>query len=122
MRNFLVNINGTSYEVSVEEIDGKAAPAVKPAAPVAPAAAPAPAAPKPAASAGGTPVLCPMPGTIVAVNVKEGDAVKSGQALFSLEAMKMENDIPAPVDGIVRGIAVRKGDATEAGGLLCSIE
>ena len=81
------------------------------------------AAPKPAAAfAGGTKVLCPMPGTIVAVNVKEGDAVKSGQALFSLEAMKMESDIPAPVDGIVRGIAVRKGDATEAGGLLCSIE
>lgn len=131
MRNFLVNINGTSYEVAVEEIDGKAAPApaaapkaaAAPAAP-APAAAPAaPAAPKPAAAfAGGTKVLCPMPGTIVAVNVQEGDTVKLGQPIFSLEAMKMESEIAAPVDGVVRGIVVRKGDAAEAGSLLCSIE
>ena len=126
MRNFLVNINGTSYEVSVEEIDGKAAPAAKPAAPApvaAPAPAAAPAAPKPAAaSANGTKVLCPMPGTIVAVNVKEGDTVKAGQPIFSLEAMKMESDITAPVDGVISSLVVRKGDATEAGSLLCSIE
>ncbi|HWQ06622.1 MAG TPA: biotin/lipoyl-containing protein, partial [Feifaniaceae bacterium] len=70
----------------------------------------------------GTKVLCPMPGTIVAVNVKEGDAVKAGQAIFSLEAMKMESDITAPVDGVVANLAVRKGDTTEAGSLLCSIE
>lgn len=128
MRNFLVNINGTSYEVAVEEIDGKAAPAPvaapkAAAAPAAPAPAAAPAAPKPAAAfAGGTKVLCPMPGTIVAVNVQEGDTVKLGQPIFSLEAMKMESDIAAPVDGVVRGIVVRKGDAAEAGSLLCSIE
>ncbi len=126
MRNFLVNINGTSYEVSVEEIDGKTAPVAAPkpaAAPVAaPKAAAAPAAPKPAASVNGTKVLCPMPGTIVAVNVQEGDTVKAGQPIFSLEAMKMESDITAPVDGVVRNLAVRKGDTTEAGGLLCSIE
>ena len=117
MRNFLVNVNGTQYEVAVEEIDGKAAPAVK----AAPAAAPV-AAPVVAAAAGATKVTAPMPGTILGVNVKEGDVVKAGQPIFVLEAMKMESDITAPVNGTVRGINVRKGDAVEAGKLLCSIE
>ena len=101
MRNFLVNVNGTQYEVAVEEIDGKAAPAAKPA----PAAAPA-AAPVVAAAAGATKVTAPMP----------------GQPIFVLEAMKMESDITAPVNGTVRGIAVSKGASVEAGKLLCSIE
>ena len=118
MRNFLVNVNGTQYEVAVEEIDGKAAPAAK----QAPVAAAPKAAPVSAAPAGGTKVTAPMPGTILGVNVKDGDAVKAGQPIFVLEAMKMESDITAPVDGIVRGLQVRKGDAAEAGGLLCSIE
>ena len=116
MRNFLVNVNGTQYEVAVEEIDGKAAPAAKPAPAAAPAAAPV------AAAAGATKVTAPMPGTILGVNVKEGEAVKAGQPIFVLEAMKMESDITAPVNGTVRGITVRKGDAVEAGKLLCSIE
>ena len=114
MRNFLVNVNGTQYEVAVEEIDGKAAPAAKP--------APAAAAPAAAPVAGGSSVTAPMPGTILGVNVKEGDTVKAGQPIFVLEAMKMESDITAPVNGTVRGINVRKGDAVEAGKLLCSIE
>ena len=129
MRNFLVNINGTSYEVAVEEIDGKAAPAApapaaapKAAAAPAPAAAPAAPARKPAASVNGTKIICPMPGTIVAVNFQEGDTVKAGQAIFSLEDMKMESDITAHVDGVIRNLTVRKGDAAEAGSLLCSIE
>ena len=117
MRNFLVNVNGTQYEVAVEEIDGKAAPAVK----AAPAAAPV-AAPVVAAAAGATKVTAPMPGTILGVNVKEGDVVKAGQPIFVLEAMKMESDITAPVNGTVRGIAVSKGASVEAGKLLCSIE
>ena len=117
MRNFLVNVNGTQYEVAVEEIDGKAAPAAKPA----PAAAPV-AAPVVAAAAGATKVTAPMPGTILGVNVKEGDVVKAGQPIFVLEAMKMESDITAPVNGTVRGIAVSKGASVEAGKLLCSIE
>ena len=116
MRTFLVNVNGTQYEVAVEEIDGKAAPAAKPAAAAAPAAA------APAASAGGTKITAPMPGTILGVNVKEGEQVKAGQPIFVLEAMKMESDITAPVSGVVRGIAVSKGAAVEAGKLLCSIE
>ena len=116
MRNFLVNVNGTQYEVTVEEIDGKAAPAAKPAPAAAPAAAPV------AAAAGATKVTAPMPGTILGVNVKEGDSVKAGQPIFVLEAMKMESDITAPVNGVVRGISVHKGDSVEAGKLLCSIE
>lgn len=117
MRNFLVNVNGTQYEVAVEEIDPKAAPAVKPAPTAAPQAAPAPAAP-----AGGTKVTAPMPGTILGVNVKDGDTVKAGQPIFVLEAMKMESDISAPVSGTVRGVSVSKGASVEAGMLLCSIE
>jgi biotin carboxyl carrier protein len=116
MRNFLVNVNGTQYEVAVEEIDGKAAPAAKPAPAAAPTAAPV------AAAAGATKVTAPMPGTILGVNVKEGDSVKAGQPIFVLEAMKMESDITAPVNGVVRGISVHKGDSVEAGKLLCSIE
>lgn len=116
MRNFLVNVNGTQYEVAVEEIDGKAAPVAKAAPAAAPVAAPV------AAAAGATKVTAPMPGTILGVNVKEGEAVKAGQPIFVLEAMKMESDITAPVNGTVRGITVRKGDAVEAGKLLCSIE
>ena len=118
MRNFLVNVNGTQYEVAVEEIDGKAAPAAKPA----PAAAPAKAAPAVAAPAGGAKVTAPMPGTILGVNVKDGDVVKAGQPIFVLEAMKMESDICAPVDGTVRGVSVSKGQSVDPGAYLCSIE
>ena len=120
MRNFLVNVNGTQYEVAVEEIDGKAAPAAKPA----PAAAPAPvkAAPVAAAPADGAKVTAPMPGTILGVNVKDGDVVKAGQPLFVLEAMKMESDICAPVSGTVRGVSVSKGQSVDPGAYLCSIE
>ena len=117
MRNFLVNVNGTQYEVAVEEIDGKAAPAVK----AAPAAAPV-AAPVAAAPAGGAKVTAPMPGTILGVNVKDGDVVKAGQPIFVLEAMKMESDISAPVSGTVRGVSVSKGASVDAGAYLCSIE
>jgi biotin carboxyl carrier protein len=118
MRNFLVNVNGTQYEVAVEEIDGKAAPAVK----AAPAAAAPVAAPAAAPVAGGSSVTAPMPGTILGVNVKEGETVKAGQTLFVIEAMKMESDIVAPTGGTVRGIAVSKGASVSAGDLLCSIQ
>ena len=120
MRNFLVNVNGTQYEVAVEEIDGKAAPAAKPAAAAAPA--PVKAAPVAAAPAGGAKVTAPMPGTILGVNVKDGDVVKAGQPLFVLEAMKMESDICAPVSGTVRGVSVSKGQSVDPGAYLCSIE
>ena len=117
MRNFLINVNGTKYEVEVEEIDAKAAAAAKPA--EAPKAAPAPAAPK--AAGAGEKVTSPMPGNILSVLVKEGDTVKEGQQLMILEAMKMENEILAPCAGKVTSVAVAKGSTVESGSLLCTI-
>ncbi|MCH5288059.1 MAG: biotin/lipoyl-binding protein [Christensenellaceae bacterium] len=124
MRKFNVTVNGQTYEVEVEEVGGapSAAP-VRAAAPVAaPAAAPAaaaPAAPKAAAPvAGGTPIKAPMPGTILDVKVKVGDAVKAGQCLCVLEAMKMENEIPAAKDGTVAQIIAAKGASVNAGDTL----
>lgn len=113
MRNFLVNVNGTSYQISVEEIDGKAAPA--------PAAAPAAPAPAPVAAADKT-VSAPMPGNILSVSVKPGDVVKSGDTLMILEAMKMENEILAPADGTIDQVFVQKGSTVETGAALCSLK
>ncbi len=120
MRHFLVNVNGTNYEVAVEEIDGKSAPAAQPA-PTPAAAQPAAAPAASAAPAGGAQVTSPMPGTILSVLVKVGDVVKAGQPVVVLEAMKMENDIPAPVDGKVTSVAAVKGASVETGSLLCTI-
>ncbi len=114
MRNFIVNVNGTSYQIGVEEIDGTAAPKAAPApapAPV-PAAAPAPAA-KPAA--GASTVNSPMPGNILSVNVKPGDSVKSGAVAMILEAMKMENEILVPADGTIKEVYVQKGSTVDTG-------
>ncbi len=113
MKKYRVNVNGTVYEVELEEIT-VAAPAA--AAPVAaPAAAPT------AAPAGGEKVCAPMPGTILSVNVSNGSAVKKGDVLMILEAMKMENEIMAPCDGTVTSVAAAKGAAVESGALLCTI-
>ena len=113
MKKYKVNVNGTVYEVEIEEMTG------------APAAAPvaaAPAAPVPAASGAGESITSPMPGNILAVNVAAGDTVKKGQVLMILEAMKMENEIMAPCDGKVTAVAVTKGAAVESGALLCTIQ
>ena len=114
MKKYRVNVNGTVYEVELEEITG-AAPAASVAAP---AAAPAPAAAAPVA---GDAVTAPMPGNILAVNVSNGSAVKKGDVLMILEAMKMENEIMAPCDGTVTSVSVTKGAAVESGALLCTI-
>lgn len=131
MKKFLINVNGNSYEVEVEEVkDGVVveapraaapAPVAKPAVAAAPKAAPAP---KPAASApaavpaGAATVTAPMPGTILAVNVKAGDAVKKGQVLCILEAMKMENEIMAAGDAVVASVEVNAGQAVNTGQVL----
>ncbi|MBR1490395.1 MAG: biotin/lipoyl-binding protein [Bacteroidales bacterium] len=111
-----VTVNGATYEVEAEN-----APAAAPVAQNAPApvqAAPAPtAAPaaKPAAAGAGEKVESPLPGVIIEVSVKEGQAVKAGQKVAVLEAMKMENEIPAPKDGTVTEIHVHKGDSLQEG-------
>ena len=112
MKKYRVNVNGTVYEVELEEMTG--APAAAPVAAPAPSAAAAPA-------AGGEKVTSPMPGTILSVNVAAGDAVKRGQVLMILEAMKMENEIMCPCDGTVASVSVTKGAAVESGTLLCTI-
>ena len=128
---YKVTLNGRTYEVEVEA--GKAMlldeyEAVVPSAPAAPvAAAPVAAAPAaapvaaPTAAAAGEQVTAPMPGTILKVNVTQGAAVKKGDILVVLEAMKMENEILAPKDGTVAQIAVSKGATVDTGALLAVI-
>lgn len=113
---YVVTINGKQYDVEVEKVSGGYKPMSMgaKAASAAPAPAPAPAAPKAApVSAGDNTVTSPMPGTILGVKVKEGDAVKAGQLVIILEAMKMENEIVAPADGVVASVAVKEGDTVE---------
>ena len=135
MRKFLVKVNGVDYEVQVEEILGAGqvsgikpsgpvvATELKPAAPApAPAApAPAPAAPAAAPAANGKTVDSPMPGTILYVDVQPGQAVKKGQILAILEAMKMENEILAPEDCTVAAVHTEKGAAVDTGSVLFTL-
>ena len=123
MRKFLINVNGKSYDVAVEEVRDGSAPvmmaAPQPAAaPVASAPAAAPKVAAPTANVAGTKVEAPMPGTIMKVNVKVGDSVNEGDTIAVLEAMKMENDIPAPVSGKVVAVNVANGDSVESGAAL----
>ena len=115
MKKYKVNVNGTMYEITLEVCDVdevKSAPAAAPAAPAAPAPAAAP--------AGGEKVLSPMPGTILSVNVTNGQKVNEGDLLFVLEAMKMENEIFAPCAGTVT-VATSKGATVETGSTLATI-
>ena len=114
-----VNVNGADYQVELEN-----APMAAPAAPVAAAPAPAAsAAPAPAAApeGAGEKVNSPLPGVIVEVSGKEGQAVKAGQKVAVLEAMKMENEISAPKDGTVTAIHVNKGDSILEGAPIVTI-
>lgn len=121
MKNLRITVNGTAYDVQVEELDGASAPAAPAAAP-APKASAAPA-PKAAAPAGdGEPVKSPMPGTIVSVNVSNGQNVNEGDILVVLEAMKMENEILAPKSGVVSSVNVNKGESVDSGTLLVTIK
>ena len=123
MKKYRVTVNGSLYEIEVEEMDASAvsaAPAAK-AAPAPVAAAPVAAAPAAAAPAAGAQIKAPMPGNILDVKVTAGQSVKKGDVLVILEAMKMENEIQAPCDGKVTGVNVRKGDTVETQALLCTI-
>ena len=135
MRKFNIKVNGQAYEVEVEEVAGGFAPApvvpvaAAPAPAVAPVAAPAPekaeakAAPAPApvaAPAGGTQLKAPMPGTVIDFKATNGAAVKKGQTVLILEAMKMENEIVATVDGVITFVA-SKGASVNTDDLLAVI-
>ena len=117
MRKFHVNVNGTPYEVEVEEIAAGAAPAA-PVQAAAPAPAPAAAAP---VAAGATSVTAPMPGNILDIKVKVGDMVEANTVVIMLEAMKMENEIVAGAAGKVTAINVTKGSTVNSGDVLVVI-
>ncbi len=119
MKNLRITVNGTAYDVQVEELGESAAPVA--AAPAAPAAAPAPKKAAAPAAGAGEPVVAPMPGTILSVNVTAGQAVKSGDVLVILEAMKMENEIKAPKDGTVGSVVVSKGESVDTGATLVTL-
>ncbi len=122
MKNYRITVNGTAYDVAVEELGASAASTPVAAAPAAPvAAAPAPAAPAASGAAGSITVTSPMPGKILNVKASVGAAVKKGDVVMILEAMKMENEIVAPEDGTVASINVAAGDAVEAGDTLATL-
>ena len=133
MAKYVVTLNGKNYEVEVEKntatitnttaAAAPAAPAPKAAPAPAPAAAPAPApapAPVAAAPAGGSAVTAPMPGTVLNVVAPVGTAVKAGDVILVLEAMKMENDIVAPCDGTVASVAA-KGTSVNTDDVLATL-
>ena len=130
---YKVTLGGKTYEIEVEagqamlldeyEAIVPSAPAAAPvvAAPAAPVAAPAAAPAAPAATAAGEPVVAPMPGTILKVNVQNGQAVKEGDLLCVLEAMKMENEIMAPKAGTIAQVVTSKGASVSTGDVLVVI-
>lgn len=139
MRKFIVNVNGKQYEVEVEEVLSNGTSTVKQTPVVQSEPKVEKAAPQPKVepkaesksqpekkevevSEGAEVVTAPMPGTILNINVKEGDTVKEGQILIILEAMKMENEILAPRDGKVVSVAVNKGASVNTGDQLVVLE
>lgn len=120
MKNLKITVNGTAYDVQVEELGGSSAPvAAAPAQAAAPAPAAKPAAP--AGTAGSVVVKAPMPGTVVNVVVSAGQAVKAGEDLVFIEAMKMETPVKAPQDGTVATIDVAKGESVDSGKTLVTL-
>lgn len=122
MKKYNVTVNGTAYEVTLEAVDASEVKAAPAQAAQAPSPAPAPAA-APAAPVSGDKetITSPMPGNILNVNVTNGVAVKKGDVLMILEAMKMENEIMSPCDGTVLSVNVTKGATVETGAVLCVI-
>ncbi|MDE6386064.1 MAG: biotin/lipoyl-binding protein [Eubacterium sp.] len=123
MKRYTITVNGTPYDVTVDEAGSApaSAPSAAPAAPVAASAPAAKAAPAASGTEGAVKVEAPMPGTILDVKTSVGASVNSGDVLCILEAMKMENDIVAPSAGTVASIAVNKGDSVEAGQIIVTL-
>lgn len=128
MKNYRITVNGTTYDVQVEELSN--APQAVPTAPVAaapaaaaPTAAPTAAAPTPAptGASGGVKVNAPMPGNILDIKVNVGDKVSANQVVVVLEAMKMENEIVTPAAGTVASVNVTKGQAVNSGDVLITV-
>lgn len=127
---YVVTINNKRYEVEVEKgeasvlstttVETVVAQATAPAVPVAPAATPP--APVSAGSVSGETIAAPMPGVILGIKVSEGSAVKKGDIIMILEAMKMENEIFAPCDGVITQIAVAKGASVNTGDVLAAMK
>ncbi len=113
MKNYTITVNGTVYDVTVEEGTGSGAGA----------AAPKAAAPKaaPSGAQGAVKVNSPMQGKIISVSASAGQAVKKGDVLMILEAMKMENEVVAPQDGTVASINVAAGDSVDVGAVLATL-
>ena len=121
MKTYTITVNGTVYEVTVEEGSTGGVAPVAAAPKAAPKAAPA-AAPKAAAGAqGSVKINAPMPGKILAVKADAGKAVKKGEVVLVVEAMKMENEIVAPQDGVVASVNVAVGASVEAGEVLATL-
>lgn len=126
MSKYRITVEGKTYEMDVELIGSNGAavqPVAKAAAPVvtAPKAAPAPVAAKPAEVGSGS-VVAPMPGTILKVLKATGDAVKAGEVVLILEAMKMENEITAPADGNIGSLNLTEGSTVAGGDLLFEVK
>lgn len=127
MKSYTITVNGVAYEVTVEETAGGAAPAAAmPAMPKAPAqTAPMPAAPAPKAASAGSganKIEAGAAGKVFKIEVKTGQAVKKGDTVIILEAMKMEIPMVSPVDGTIASIDCAVGDAVEAGSLLATVD
>ena len=123
MKKYNITVNGTTYEVIVEEVGSVTSAPANTATPHTPVTVPAPkaTAPKPSATAGSRSVSAPMPGTILNVKVSVGQAIKKGDIICVLEAMKMENDIPSPQDGVVASINVQNGSNVNANDVLITL-
>ena len=120
MKRFTVTVNGTAYDVVVEEVTEGAAPAA--AAPAVPKVAPAPkAAPKASGAQGGVQIKSPMPGNVLKINVKVGDKVNKDTVVAVLEAMKMENEIFAGQDGTIASVEVAQGASVTADQVLITM-
>ncbi len=122
MKNYTITVNGTVYEVSVEESDGAVSTSAPAAAPKAAPAKKAPAKKATSGSQGSVKVEAPMPGKILKTPVNAGAAVKKGDVILVLEAMKMENEIVAPQDGTLVSVNVAVGQAVEAGEVLATLD